>query len=111
MNITMPIESLTEAPFERLVGRILDSTLPATPEGIALVAWVCDFVATEPHFITLTSTTDGQVFGQQSDDSGANTWVGPIDKFFEQLALVCRNCGLTDTQTETVLARARTRLG
>lgn len=107
----MPVEPLAENPFERLVGRIIDGTLPASPEGIALVAWVCDFVATDPHFITLTSATDGQVFGQQSGDSGANAWIGPTDKFFEQLALVCRNCGLTDTQTETVLARARTRLG
>ena len=107
----MSTTPLAEDPFEILVGRIIDGTLPATPEGIALVAWVCDFVATDPHFITLTSTTDGQVFGQQSGDSGANAWIGPTDKFFEQLVLVCRNCGLTDTQTETVLARARTRLG
>jgi hypothetical protein len=48
----MPIEPLAEDPFEILVGRIIDGTLPATPEGIALVAWVCDFVATDPHFVT-----------------------------------------------------------
>lgn len=106
----MPIEPLAEDPFEILVGRIIDGTLPATPEGIALVAWACDFVATDPHFITLTRTSDGQIFGQQSGDSGANAWIGPTDKFFEQLALVCQNCSLTNKQIETVLARARTRL-
>lgn len=106
----MPIETLAEDPFEILVRHITDGTLNASHEGIALVGWLCDFVATEPHFVSLHATTDGMVLGQHNDDGGANTILGSLDGFLEQLTLVCRNCGLTDTQTEKVLARARQRL-
>ena len=51
----MPIEPLAENPFEILVGRIIDGTLPATPEGIALIAWVCDFFAIDLQFVVLYS--------------------------------------------------------
>jgi len=34
----MSLHALAEDPFEVLVARILDGTLNATPEGIALVA-------------------------------------------------------------------------
>ncbi len=93
----------------RYFGRILDGTLPATPEGIALVGWVCDFVATEPYFVALYNT-EGMLLGQHSDDSGANALVGTLAGFLEQLRAVCQSCGLSDAQTETVLTRARDRL-
>ena len=38
----MTLKALAEDPFEILVGRILDGTLSATPEGITLVVWICD---------------------------------------------------------------------
>jgi len=107
----MTIEPLAEDPFEILVGRIIDGTLNATPVGIALVAWVCDFVATEPHFVSLFNTADGLVLGQHNDDIGANDILGTLSGVMEQFALVCHNCGLTEAQTEKVLARVRQRLG
>ena len=106
----MTLKTLAEDPFEILVGRILDGTLSATHEGIAQVAWVCDFVATEPHVVALYDTGDGLLLGEHSDGCGANALLGTVAAFFDQLTLACRQCGLTDAQTEKVLARARERL-
>jgi hypothetical protein len=106
----MTLQTLAEDPFEILVRHILDGTLNATPEGIALVAWVCDFVATEPHFVALYDTGDGLLLGEHSDDVGANALLGSVAGFMDQLTRVCRDCGLTDAQTDKVLARARERM-
>ena len=104
------ITPLAEDPLEILVRHIADGTLNATPEGVALVAYVCDFIATEPHFVGLYLTSENVVMGQHDDEIGANVHVGTFPGFLDQMLLVCRNCGLTDAQTETVLDAARRKI-
>ena len=107
----MTITPLAEDPHEILVRHILDGTLNATPEGVALVAYVCDFVATEPSFAGLHRTADDLLMGALAGDIGANVPLGTVAGFFRELRLVCARCGLTDTQTETVLDTARRKIG
>ena len=104
------VRAIAEDPFEVLVGRILDGTLPASPEGIALVGWVCEFVATQPHFAALYAT-EGMLLGQHSDDAGANVLLGSVGAFLAELRRVCLASGLTEAQAKTVTDRARSRLG
>lgn len=73
------------------------------------MGWVCDFVATEPHFVALFDT-EGMLLGQHGGDMGANVLLGSVGGFMGELRRVCASSGLTEAQTEAVLDRARARL-
>ena len=107
----MTIISLAQDPLEILVAHITDGTLKATPKGIAIIGWLCDFVATEPHIAEIISSGDGMLLARHSDDVGANEFLGPRKAFLNQIRLACRNAELTDKQIEKVIGIAERKLG
>lgn len=106
---SMTIEILAEDPREILVRHIIDGTMNATPEGIAIVGWLCDFHATNPAIEDIIGTSDGWLMARHTGEVEAE-FLGPRDGFYAQIRLVCKNCGLTDVQTDVVEGIARSKV-
>ena len=104
--MTPTITPLAEDPCEILVGQIVDGTLNASPQGIAIIGWLCDFHATEPAIEEIIGTSDGWLMVRHSGEIEAE-FLGPPDGFYSQIRLVCSNCGLTEAQTDKVESIAR----
>jgi hypothetical protein len=105
----MTIEPLAEDTREILVRHIIDGTMNATSEGIAIIGWLCDFRATEPAIEDVIGTSDGWLMARHAGENEAE-FLGPRDSFYTQIRLVCKNCGLTDVQTSEVEGIARSKV-
>lgn len=107
--VCMTTETLAEDPMEILVRHIIDGTMNATPEGIAIIGWLCDFRATSPTIEDIIGTSDGWLMARHAGEFEAEP-LGPRDGFYVQIRLACANCGLTDVQTDEVEGIARSRV-
>jgi hypothetical protein len=76
--------------------------------SVAVLGWVCD-VPTQPS-VGEVSLRSGQVTMRMADE-GVFFPFGSLTEFLDQTRIVCGSLGLTDAQTEWVVARARRRLG
>ena len=105
----MSIVPLAEDPREILVRHIVDGRMNATPEGIAIIGWLCDFHATEPAIEDVIGTSDGWLMARHAGEVEAE-FLGPRDGLYEQIRLVCKNCGLSDAQSDAVEGIARSKV-
>lgn len=69
---------------------LMEGTLSATPLCVAVVGWLCDYAATDPHIVAIHRTSDGQLLGQIAGDGGANEYLGSETAFLGQIEIVCQ---------------------
>lgn len=105
----MSATPIAENPLEVLVSHLIDGTLGTSPEGIAIVGWLCDFRATDPAIEEIIAVEPGILLARHTGETGAEP-LGLSEGFFQELRLVCANCGLTGTQIEKVLDTARRKI-
>ncbi len=105
----MTIEPLAEDLREISVRHIIDGTMNATPEGIAIIGWLCDFHATDPAIEEVIGTSDGWLMARHAGEVEAE-FLEPRDGFYAQIRLVCMNCGLIDVQADEVEGIARSKV-
>lgn len=91
------------------MSHLIDGTLGPSPEGIAIVGWLCDFRATDPAIEEIIAVEPGIPLARHTGEAGAEP-LGLSEGFFQELRLVCTNCGLTGTQIEKVLDAARRKI-
>ena len=46
----------------------MDGTLNAPPQGVAIIAWLCDFRATEPAIAEIIGTSDGWLMARHDGE-------------------------------------------
>ncbi len=97
----MSIIALAEVPREILVRHIVDGTMNASAQGIAIIGWLCDFETTNPAIEDVIGTSDGWLMVRHAGEVEAE-FLGPRDGFYAQIRLACQNCGLTEAQTDEV---------
>jgi len=105
----MTVIPIAEDPLEILVRHTVEGTLNASPQGIAIIGWLCDFHATEPAIEEIINTSDGWLMARHSGEIEAE-FLGPRDGFYAQIRLVCENCGLTEAQADKVEGIARSKV-
>lgn len=109
IGITMTTTPLAEDPLEILIRHIVDGTMNAIGEGIAIIGWLCDFRTTNPAIEDIIVTSDGWLMARHEGEIEAE-FLGPRDGFYKQIRLVCDNCGLTEAQACRVEGIARSKI-
>ena len=72
----MNVVPIAEDPLEILVRHTVDGTSNASPQGIAIIGWLCDFDATEPAIAEIIATSDGCNLARHSGEVEAE-FLGP----------------------------------
>ena len=104
----MPNLPLAENPLEILKTR-LEAGVNATPLCTAITGWIAD-APTQPSVADIRRSAEGDILLRLSDEETTE----PLCSFFEflkEIRTICLSFGLSESQTASVAANVRQRLG
>lgn len=101
-------ETLLAETLSILKNRLADG-VKVTPVCLAVIGWLCE-TPTDPAIAEIQRTGEGRVWLRLSDESRMEPLCSFLD-FLSQVRIISSSLGLTEPQTQTLIAWTRSRLG
>lgn len=101
-------ETLLAETLNVLKSRLADG-VKVTPVCLAVIGWLCE-TPTDPAVAEIRRTDEGRVWLRLSDESRMEPLCAFLD-FLSQIRIIGGSLGLTEPQTQALIAWTRSRLG